>query len=176
MPGKRITAMKKVCKYTHWEPVGKDNGAADYCQKEETRVEGPWTFGERPLNMTVSEDNLKRRKLKNEEIIKGNLKDLIDNDDIHISQLPLITKALEQYKKLNQTEAQDLEGTCGIWIYGPKGVGKSHHARHELGYTEEQILNKNINKWFNDWDSKKHQAVLLDDLDLSHSTLGHYLK
>ena len=94
-PGKRITAMKKVCKYTHWEPVKKDNGAADYCMKEDTRVEGPWTFGERPLNMTVSEDNLKRRKLKNEEIIKGNLKDLIDNDDIHISKLPLLTKAIE---------------------------------------------------------------------------------
>ena len=87
-----------------------------------------------------------------------------------------MTKAIELYNKLNQKEAQDLEGTCGIWIYGPKGVGKSHHARHELGYTEEQILNKNINKWFNDWDPKKHQAVLLDDLDLSHSMLGHYLK
>ena len=94
-PGKRITAMKKVCKHTHWEPVQKDNGAADYCMKEETRIEGPWTFGEKPLNMTVSEDNLKRRKLKNEEIIKGNLKDLIDKDEISISQLPLLTKALE---------------------------------------------------------------------------------
>ena len=42
---KRITAMKKVCKHTHWHPVGVDNGAADYCQKEETRLEGPFEFG-----------------------------------------------------------------------------------------------------------------------------------
>jgi len=28
---KRITAMKKFCKHTHWQPVGIDNGAADYC-------------------------------------------------------------------------------------------------------------------------------------------------
>ena len=28
---KRITAMKKVCKHTHWHPVGVDNGAGDYC-------------------------------------------------------------------------------------------------------------------------------------------------
>lgn len=46
--------MKKICKYTHWEPVSKDNGAADYCMKEETRLQGPWTFGERPLDMTNS--------------------------------------------------------------------------------------------------------------------------
>ena len=83
---------------------------------------------------------------------------------------------VQQYKKLNQTEAKELEGCCGIWIYGPKGVGKSHYARRELGFTEEQILNKNINKWFNDWDTVKHRAVLLDDLDLSHKCLGHYLK
>ena len=37
-PGKRITAMKKVCKHTHWHPVGIDNGAGDYCMKEDTRV------------------------------------------------------------------------------------------------------------------------------------------
>jgi len=48
---KRITAMKKLCAHTHWEPVGKDNGASSYAMKEETRVEGPWEFGSRPLQM-----------------------------------------------------------------------------------------------------------------------------
>lgn len=37
-------------------------------------------------------------------------------------------------------------------------------------------MNKNINKWFNDWNPKVHKAVLLDDLDKSHACLGHYLK
>lgn len=77
---KRITAMKKICKYTHWEPVKKDNGAADYCMKEETRLEGPWTFGERPLDMTNSEDNKKRRKLTNEQILGTSMKELIDTE------------------------------------------------------------------------------------------------
>ena len=77
---KRITAMKKVCKHTHWEPVNKDNGAADYCMKEDTRVEGPWTYGERPLDMTRSEDNKKRRKLTNEQILGTSMKELIDTE------------------------------------------------------------------------------------------------
>jgi len=77
---KRITAMKKFCKHTHWEPVSKDNGAADYCMKEETRLEGPWTFGERPLDMTNSEDNKKRRKLTNEQILGTSMKELIDTE------------------------------------------------------------------------------------------------
>lgn len=52
-PGKRITAMKKVCKHTHWHPVGIDNGAAAYCMKEDTRIEGPFEFGEKPLHQNV---------------------------------------------------------------------------------------------------------------------------
>ena len=72
--------MKKICKYTHWEPVKKDNGAADYCMKEETRLEGPWIFGERPLDMTNSEDNKKRRKLTNEQILGTSMKELIDTE------------------------------------------------------------------------------------------------
>lgn len=46
---KRVTQMKKLCAYTHWEPVRRDNGASSYAMKEDTRVEGPWEFGEKPL-------------------------------------------------------------------------------------------------------------------------------
>jgi len=72
--------MKKLCKHTHWEPVSKDNGAAAYCMKEETRLDGPWTYGEKPLDMTNSEENKKRRKLTNEELLNTNMKELIDTE------------------------------------------------------------------------------------------------
>lgn len=40
-----------------------DNGVAEYCNKEETRVEGPWEFGEKPYRrndkMSVQEMNKK---------------------------------------------------------------------------------------------------------------------
>lgn len=93
--------MKKVCPYTHWEPVGKDNGASSYAMKEETRLEGPWEFGEKPLHMNNSDENKKRRKITNEEVINGNMKELIDQDKVSIFSLPMLTKAIDLYKKLN---------------------------------------------------------------------------
>jgi Putative viral replication protein. len=44
----RISALKKHCSKSHFERVGKDNGASSYAMKEDTRVEGPWEFGLKP--------------------------------------------------------------------------------------------------------------------------------
>lgn len=70
----------------------------------------------------------------------------------------------------------DLAACCGIWVVGPNGVGKSHHVRHSYNLTESQILDKNINKWFDQWNPLQHKAILLDDLDPTHKALGHYIK
>jgi len=45
--------------------------------------------------------------------------------------------AIDQFKKLSQTEATPLQTTCGVWLYGPPGVGKSHKARYDMGYTPD---------------------------------------
>lgn len=45
----RLTALKAICKQSHFEPVVVDNGVDAYCMKEETREEGPWEFGKKPV-------------------------------------------------------------------------------------------------------------------------------
>lgn len=45
---KRIPALKKHCKQAHFEVVKVNNGADDYCNKEDTRLEGPWSYGIKP--------------------------------------------------------------------------------------------------------------------------------
>ena len=92
-PGKRITAMKKVCKYTHWEPVGKDNGAADYCMKEDTRVEGPWEFGEKPLHQNVKGEAAQARQEKYQAVMNTELDQLCEEGVIDISQVPMLKRA-----------------------------------------------------------------------------------
>jgi len=53
---KRLSAMKKICNKAHWEIVRVNNGAHDYCMKEDTRVEGPWEFGVRPVQRNNKDD------------------------------------------------------------------------------------------------------------------------
>jgi len=56
----RFSALKKVCSKSHFESVKKDNGAAEYCNKEETRLEGPWTFGIRPARVDKKGDRARQ--------------------------------------------------------------------------------------------------------------------
>jgi len=44
----RISFFKKHCSVSHFEFVIKNNGADEYCNKDDTRLDGPWSFGIRP--------------------------------------------------------------------------------------------------------------------------------
>jgi len=61
----RISALKKHAPISHFTIVKKDNGSAEYCNKEETRLEGPWTFGVRPARVDKKGD----RKRQNMELV-----------------------------------------------------------------------------------------------------------
>lgn len=52
----RLPSLKKHCKVSHFEPVKRDNGASPYCMKEQTRVEGPWEFGVKPVKLDSKTD------------------------------------------------------------------------------------------------------------------------
>ncbi len=52
----RLAALKKHCGKAHFEPVKKNNGADKYCMKEETRVDGPWEFGVKPVQRNSKTD------------------------------------------------------------------------------------------------------------------------
>lgn len=81
---------------------------------------------------------------------------------------------IRNYRGIAHAQAllsQDYEhdSTRGIWIWGPPGTGKSHHAR------KHQPLSywlKPQNKWFDGYAGQ--ETIILDDLDTP--CLGHYLK
>lgn len=52
----RAAAIKKKDKRLHIEKVEVNNGADTYCMKEDTRVDGPWEFGVRPIKRNSKTD------------------------------------------------------------------------------------------------------------------------
>lgn len=86
--------MKSNCSKSHFEVVKYDNGASDYCLKEDTRVEGPWEFGLKPARLnkkgSKAEQNAKLLEMGPEEAVKQGL--------IGIERYLGLKKNLDAYK------------------------------------------------------------------------------
>lgn len=99
--------MKRFCKFSSFHAVKVDN-CPKYCEKDDTRVAGPWTFGEIPLRMNKKED----RKARDQRIVdQGVYKSFISGD------LPLVM--VPQYHKaigIIGTEAPSNKPKCEGFI------------------------------------------------------------
>jgi len=158
--------MRKLCKHTHWQPVGVDNGAADYCQKEETRLEGPYQFGEKPLHQNVKGECKEARAEKNKLLMEKDLDELQESGEIALSQVPMLKRARDiimserQNKTVKPLEGQ-LEET-NVWMYGEGGKGKTgwiiDYFNDNKGYYE-----KDKSKYWNNYEQELN--VLVDDIE-----------
>ena len=52
----RLAHYRKHLPQAHCEPVLVDNGVDKYCMKQETRVDGPWEYGEKPIQRNSRKD------------------------------------------------------------------------------------------------------------------------
>ncbi len=164
-PGVRLTALKKHCAKSHFEPIKINNGADDYCNKEDTRVEGPWTFGVRPARLNTKGDLARRNK----ELEEMGALAALDAGLIAVKNYDQVKKCLNNIK-IDRLAKQKTESdnTRGLWIWGPPGVGKSRYARDNF----QDIYLKAQNKWFDNYDGQA--TILLEDHD--NGCLGHLLK
>lgn len=55
-PGMTIAGLKKFCGKAHFEQVRVNNGADAYCMKEDTRMDGPWEYGVKPVKRNSKAD------------------------------------------------------------------------------------------------------------------------
>ena len=157
----RPSALLKLDSKMHVEKVRINNGAHTYCMKEETRIEGPWEFGKRPVqrnNKTDWSEVWKLAKAGDIEKIPSPIK------VIHYNKLKAIAK--------DHIQPKDAEHLRGIWIYGPAGSGKSRWVRENC--PQEELYDKNANKWWDGYLNQKY--VVLDDLMPEHECLAYHLK
>lgn len=109
---------------SHFEAVKYNNGADTYCNKDDTRLDGPWTFGAKPFKNNVKGDVAERNKSL---IAKGAEQAVLDGD-IRLEQYRNVSAAIEEIN-LKMQEPYCPGHDRGMWIYGPSRTGKSSWAR-----------------------------------------------
>jgi len=150
---------------SHCEPT-RSESAEGYVGKEETRVAGSeFCFGQKSFKRNSQKDWADVKDLIKKP---GGVKNVIElYPDIGIRNIGQLQRA----SILLMEQPKTLDNCCGVWIYGPPGVGKSHSARDWYG----SVFNKNLNKWWDGYDNQK--SVLLDDVGVNESKwIGTFLK
>lgn len=160
---RRFNAIKRLIPRAHIEvSKGSPVQNRDYCTKDGDFYEA----GEMPISQKAKGAKEEERWLNAKTLaLEGKIEDI--DADIFIR----CYRNLKLIKKDFMKEVQDTNEVCGIWLYGPAGVGKSRRARELTG---EKFYPKLCNKW---WDGYQEEAdVICDDIDKNHSCLGHHLK
>lgn len=157
----RAAVFKRFDKRIHYEKVSRtEDKAAGYCLKEETRLEGPFEFGIKPVRRSSKADWDEVRK----HAIAGDLEKIPSHIFVqHYGNLRAVAKDYA----IKGPECPHLRG---IWIYGKTGVGKSRYARKHW----PDYYAKDCNKW---WDGYQGEAnVIMDDIAPEHNVLATYMK
>ena len=157
----RFTKITKIDNSVHCEKVLVNNGADTYCMKEDTRIEGPYSFGLKPFRYNDPNDwenvwNLAKNN-KIEQIPPS----------VRIKHYNTIKNISKDYMKF-----KDCDHLRGLWIWGPSGRGKSRWVREHV--SPNDLYPKMMNKW---WDGYNNQrVVVLDDFGLDGNVLSQELK
>lgn len=133
----------------------------EYCSKDGDFVE----FGERPLSPAEKGASEKERwSQARAAATSGDIEAV--PDDIYIRYY----RTMKEIAKDHMACPDELDGVCGLWLYGEAGTGKSRYAAEHF----PQHYMKMTNKW---WDGyQKQDIVVMDDMDPDHSCLRHHIK
>lgn len=152
---KNLSWLKRELSETaHFEPRrGTRVQARDYCGKEETRLEGPWTYGE----WAEQGSRTDVRKFK-EAIQSGKRKrDLLDDFDREIAKFP---KFYDTVRGLYRPVREDDSYLGVTLLYGWPGTGKTRFVAENYPDYWEQGVGSGM-KWFDGYDGQK--VVMFDD-------------
>lgn len=161
-----LPAMKKIMPRAHLELMkGTPEQAAEYCKKD-GKFDEKGTF---PVyrNKDTNSATKKRNADYALAVELAKRQKLYECDP---GMLLRFGSSLRMIQKDHPAQVADNDWLCGIWMYGPPGVGKSRSARWMFpnGYP------KPVNKW---WDGYQNEDyVLIDDIEPVHHVLGHHIK
>lgn len=142
-----------------------NNGADDYCNKEDTRVEGPWSAGVKPAKLNKKGDLARRNK----EIIEMGAEKALDAGYISVKDYGRVKSNIDLYR--NCTMKPDmLQELNNEWIYGRPGVGKTRRVVE----SHSDYYDKDKSKYWNGYTDQK--TVLIDDIEKDEKFMLGILK
>ncbi|AXF52349.1 MAG: putative viral replication protein [Cressdnaviricota sp.] len=117
---KRLAALKKYHGHAHWElRKGSHQQAKDYCSKEETRVNGPFEFGEAPAQGKRTDLD----EVKSTLDAGGNIQDVAEQ---HFTSFIKYERGIKSYMSLG-SKPRDFKTQVFV-CYGPTGTGKTMYC------------------------------------------------
>lgn len=151
----RLGFLRNLLPRAHWEVArGAEPQCVEYCTKDDTRVDGPWTFGERQGSGKRNDlDDIKRK------LDAG--ASAAEIADAHFGSWIRYRESFEAYKRLRPVDARN-----GSWktelvvLCGPSGTGKSRLAA-ELAGQDGYYFNAGGGKWWDGYDGQR--VVVMDD-------------
>lgn len=145
--------MKRImnCQTMHCEPCKDEDAAIAYCKKIDTRIDGPWEFGERigPGKRTDLAVAC--------EMIRGGAS-LRDVAEQHMSVFVRACKGLTSLKCVLQVPR--IQKRIAICLIGGTGVGKTYWAHHTLTSPIYTVFDPKT-PWFDGYQGE--DVVLFDD-------------
>lgn len=148
----RMTGVKKIVGQTAHVEVrnGSHDQAKEYCTKEDTRVAGPWTYGDEKECGQGKRNDLNELK----KALDAGKREVEIADEM-FSVWVRSYKAIERYKRLKLAERN---WAMDVHVYvGVPGSGKSKRARDE----NPGAYWKQRSQWWCGYEG--HECVVLDD-------------
>lgn len=145
---KRLSGCVKWLPGAHFEKThGTNEQAASYCKKD----------GDYTEEGVMPNDTPARKSIAWKDVIQsardGTLEEKYPAVYVHNNRW---------YHQERQAHIKlaPLDGTCGYWIYGPSGTGKTTAVYDKFGI--DKVYDKGVNKW---WDGySNEETVLIDDV------------
>jgi len=171
-----LTTVKRLFSATaHWEPArGTPLENQDYCTKEASRVNGPWTFGVLPQGSGTRSDLA---------AVYGYIK----SDKTAAEILEITEGKAAKFEKhmnfirftLNEIKSdRQLQGVRVVVLYGNTGVGKTYAAVNYFGgndYHLQECPASPISKfWFDGYAGQK--TLILDDFSGDFCNFRFFLR
>lgn len=148
---RRINWLKRYCSRTaHFEVrKGTFQQAYDYCTKSDSRVEGPWEFGEKPSPG-------KRTDLEELKVSLDAEMSLRDLASEHFHPFLRYARGIQMYRRL-KAHARSSKTNVTV-VYGETGVGKSRAMQTCFPGAYWKTTG---DKWWDDYDFE--ETVIIDE-------------